>query len=172
MKVNWRIFTRRKAPLQSRYFDLSTISKKIESRNRIRVNVPIPYDVAERVDQFLRGKGLPKTSGIRKLIEYGLSNENEEELEKLRTEMQTSNLWGRYATMKFFSYQYFMENMVLTLKLGVLMTENHALKAELVEKGFRVADQDNYWDEGKKDEFWQKYIRTRDYIPKKNSSTL
>ncbi|MEM2130090.1 MAG: hypothetical protein QXZ70_05780 [Candidatus Bathyarchaeia archaeon] len=65
------------------------------------------------------------------LIQYGLSDENEEEMEKLRLEKDSQagrSLYRDYVVMKFKAYEYFMENKRITMKLNILLSENRLLK--------------------------------------------
>jgi hypothetical protein len=74
---------------QKRRSDLISALEAIESREKVRIT-------AERVKLFLKGKEILESQGIPLLIQYGLSSESEEELERLKREMSSKaaqNLW-------------------------------------------------------------------------------
>jgi len=148
---------------QRRRADLITALEAIENREKACLKVAIPPEVAEKLEQFLKEKGLLKRQGIPLLIEYGLSDESEEELEKLKLEKESQmhHMYGTYCTMKFRAHEYFMENKTLTVGLSSLLSRNQLLKQRLVEEGLqRYLFQDEWdsWDEAKIDEFFRKYV--------------
>jgi len=74
---------------QKRRSDLISVLEAIENREKVRIKVTIPYETAERVRLFLKGKGIIESQGIPLLIQYGLSSESEEKLERLKREMNS-----------------------------------------------------------------------------------
>lgn len=148
---------------QRRHADLIAVLEEIESREKARLKVAIPHEVAEKLEQFLKEKGLSKRQGVPLLIEYGLSGESEEELEKLRLEKESQlhHLYGTYCNMKFRAYEYFMENKAITMRLPFLLSKNRSLKQKLVEEGLQgYISQDEWdnWNEDKVNEFFRKYV--------------
>lgn len=148
---------------QRRQADLITALETIESREKARLKVAIPHGVAEKLWQFLKEKGLPKKQGIPLVIEYGLSDESEEKLEKLKLEKESQmhNLYGTYCNMKFRSYEYFMENKALTIRPSFLLSKNRSLKRRLIEEGLQSYLSQNEWDnwnEATVNELLRKYV--------------
>jgi len=148
---------------QRRHADLITALEEIESREKARLKVAIPYEATEKFEQFLKEKGLFKRQGIPLLIEYGLSDESEKELYKLRLEKESQmhHMYGTYCDMKFRAYEYFMENRATTVRLSSLLSKNQSLKQKLVEEGLQSyisQDEWNKWNEAKVNEFFHKYV--------------
>jgi hypothetical protein len=149
---------------QKRRNDLISALETIESREKIRIKVTIPYETAEKVRLFLKEKGILEGQGIPLLIQYGLSSESEEELEGLKREMNSKaahNLWGEYAVMKFKAYEYLMENKVMVMRLSNMLYENRLLKRRLQLKGLQKLipkDEWDGWDESVIDSYYHKYV--------------
>jgi len=163
MKINKSKPSNKEQVSQRRHADLIIALEAIESREKARLKVAIPHEVAEKLEQFLKGKGLFERQGIPLLIEYGLSDESEEELEKLKLEKESQmhHLYGTYCNMKFRAYGYFMENKVITIRLSSLLSKNQSLKQKLVEQGLqRYLSQDEWdnWNEAKVNKFFRKYV--------------
>jgi len=144
--------------------DLISALEAIESREKIRITVAVPYEVAEKARLFLKEKGILESQGIPLLIQYGLSTESEEELERLKLEMHSKaaqNLWSEYAVMKFKAYEYFMENKTMVMKLSNMLYENMLLKRRLKMKGLQKLvpkDEWDSWDESVVDNYFHKYV--------------
>jgi len=165
MKNNQSKSSHKEQVSQRRHVDLITALEAIERREKARLKVAIPHEVAEKLEQFLKEKGLPERQGIPLLIEYGLSDESEEELEKLKTEKQSQmgHLWGSHAIMKFKAYEYFMENNAIIMRLPFLLSKNRSLKLRLEKEGLQSCvsqDELDSWDESKVNEFYCKYVFT------------
>jgi hypothetical protein len=165
MKINSKFFRKKQSP-KPRQNDLISALETIESREKIRLKVVVPYKVGKELSCFLKEKGIFENQGISLLIRYGLSNESEEEIERLKNEMKSEearHLWGEYATIKFKAYEYFMENKAMTMKLPNMLYENKVLKRRLKAKGLRNFIPKSEWDdwnELKIDNFYRKYIFT------------
>ncbi|MEM1563728.1 MAG: hypothetical protein QW161_03535 [Candidatus Bathyarchaeia archaeon] len=65
--------------LQKRRNDLISALMTVKSREKVRLKIAIPYEIAEKLRQFLKEKGILESQGIPLLIHYGLSDESEEE---------------------------------------------------------------------------------------------
>jgi len=89
VKINIRKLLRRKQASQSKRVDFITALNEIESRGKACLKAAIPYEAAEKLNQFLKDKGLPERRGIPLLIKYGLSDESVEELGKLKLEKES-----------------------------------------------------------------------------------
>jgi len=163
MKVNESKPSHEEHVSQRRHADLITALEEIESREKARLKVAIPYEVAEKLEQFLNEKGLFERQGIPLLVEYGLSDESEEELDKLRLEKESQmhHLYGTYCNMKFHAYEYFMENNAITMRLSSTLSKNRSLKQRMREEGLQSCisqDEWDNWDEAKVNEFFRKYV--------------
>lgn len=149
---------------QRRRNDLISALEAIESREKVRLKVVIPYEAAEKLRWFLKEKGILEGQGIPLLIQYGLSSESEEELEKLKNEMKSKTaqkLWGEYAIMKFKAYEYFMENKAMVMRLSSMLQENRMLKRRVKTEGLQKLIPKNEWDgwdDSTVDAYYQKYV--------------
>lgn len=160
-----RIFSRKKQYSHLRHNDRPIdLITALEEIGKVHLKVTISHEVAVKLDQFLKEKGLWKSHGFSMLIQYGLSEENEEELERLKLEMQSKRgreLWGEYCIMKFRAYEYFMENKAITMKLRFLLSENRLLKKKLENEGLQSYLSKNEWDswnEAVIDNYYRKYV--------------
>jgi len=163
MKINKSKPSNKEHVLQRHHADLISALEEIESREKARLKVVIPREAAEKLKKFLEEKGLPERQGIVLLVNYGLSDESEEELDKLRLEKesQMNHMYGTYCVMKFRAYEYFMENKALTIRLSSSLSKNQSLKKELAEEGLqRYLSQDEWdnWNAVKVNEFFRKYV--------------
>jgi len=150
---------------QRRNENLMSALELIERREKAHLKITIPCEAVNELDQFLEGKGFLKSEGISILIQYGLSDENEEELEKLRLEKesQMARLNRVYCTMKFKAYLYFMENKAMTMRLRSLLSENRSLKTRLKNEGLQnliPEDEWDHWDEAVITGYYRKYVFT------------
>jgi len=158
--------TSKKTVSPTRRIDLMAALDEIESREKARLKIAISYGAAEKVNRFLKEKGLPERRSIPMLIEYGLPEESEEELQKLESERESQmghNMWGTCAVMKFKAYGYFMENKYLVMKLSLLLSENRSLKKRLETLGMQGLVPKDEWDDWSQetvDDYFRKYIFT------------
>jgi hypothetical protein len=149
---------------QRRLNDLISALEAIESREKVRVRIAIPYETAEKVRRFLKEKGILESQGTPLLIQYGLSSESEGELERLKNEVRSENarnLWGEYAVMKFRAYEYFMENKAMVMNLSKMLDENRMLKRRLEIEGLTKlipGDEWDSWDKSIVDAYYRKYV--------------
>lgn len=164
MKANKRL-SRKDKPAQSRRPDLITALETITAREKAHLEIAIPYEIAEKLDHFLKEKALTEREGISALIQYGLSEESEEELAELESEMrsQISHLSGKHATKSFLTYEYFIENKEITLRLRFLLSENRFLKERMKKESLQTRvpeDEWDNWDEPVIGGYYQKYVFT------------
>jgi len=156
------IFSRFKKKNEGRKKDILSILEESRRENKRHLKIPISEGIARELHDFLKEKGLNKTEGIEKLIEYGLTDESEEELELLRVEKeaQMSQLGRRYSVMRFKTYEYFFENKNLSIKLNLMLKENRSLKTRLekVTDRFNNVDEWDSWGEDKIDDFLKRYV--------------
>jgi hypothetical protein len=163
MKIKRREDPYREEISQKRRADLISALEEIDSREKSRLRAAIPFEAAKKMEVFLEEKGLPRRQGIQMLIEYGLSEENEKELENLESERksQINYLYGNYCRMKFQAYEFLMENKALAMKLIFLLSENQSLKNRLKGEGLQsYVSQDEWdnWDETVIDNYYRKYV--------------
>ncbi|MEM2112412.1 MAG: hypothetical protein QXX08_11145 [Candidatus Bathyarchaeia archaeon] len=164
MKANKRLFRKDKSS-QSRRPDLITALKAITAHEKAHLEIAIPYEIAEKLDHFLKEKALTEREGIPTLIQYGLSEESEDELVELNSEMrsQIRHLSGKHATRRFLAYEYFIENKEIALRLRFLLSENRFLKERLKREGLQTHVPKNEWDnwgESQISGYYQKYVFT------------
>jgi len=164
MKI-YRIFSRyRKQSSQTQHRNPKGFLEDVETHDKVCLSVTIPDSKAESFRKFLNEKGLSESYGIHLLMQYGLSEEDEEELEKLGLEKDSQvghSLYREYVVMKFQAYEYFMENKRITMKLNLLLSENRLLKKRLEKEGLQNCvskDEWDDWDKARVDEFYRKYI--------------
>lgn len=159
------IFSRFKKKTTNGKKDIISILEESRRENKRHLKIPVSEGTARDLYYFLKEKGLNKTEGTERLIEYGLSDENEEELELLRAEKesQMSQLGRQYSVMRFKTYEYFFENRILTMKLNLMLKENRSLKARLgkVTNEFSNVDEWDRWGEDRIDEFLKRYVFTK-----------
>ena len=163
MKIDQRKPSPKEQISRRRHVDLITALEEIESREKAHLKVSIPREAAEKLEQFLNEKGLFERQGIPLLMEYGLSDESEEELDKLRLEKesQMDHMYGTYCVMKFRAYEYFVENKAMVMRLSSSLSKNQSLKQKLAEEGLQSClskDEWDNWDEAKVNEFFRKYV--------------
>jgi len=164
VKANKKLFRKDKSS-QSRRPDLITALEAITAHEKVHLEVAIPFEIAEKLNHFLKEKGLTEREGILILIEHGLPEESEEKLAKLESEMlsQISHLSGKYATKKFLAHEHFIENKEITLRLRFLLSENRFLKQKMKKEGLQTQvpkDEWDNWDEPIIRGYYQKYIFT------------
>jgi hypothetical protein len=148
---------------QKRRADLISALEEIDSHEKSRLKVAIPFEVAEKMEIFLKEKGLLRKQGIQMLIEYGLSEENDNELRNLESERksQFNYLYDNYCRMKFRAYEFLIENKVLTRALTFLLSENQSLKNRLKNEEFQCyvpKDEWDNWDNAVIDDYYRKYV--------------
>jgi hypothetical protein len=149
---------------QKRRNDLISALEAIENREKVHIKIAIPYETAKELSRFLKEKGILESQGVPLLIQYGLSSESEEELERLKREMNSKaaqNLWGEYAVIKFKAYEYLMENKAMVMRLSNMLYENRLLKRRLQLKGLQKLipkDEWDSWDESVMDSYYHKYV--------------
>ncbi|MEM3365770.1 MAG: hypothetical protein QXM93_05055 [Candidatus Methanomethyliaceae archaeon] len=149
---------------QDRRSDLISALEEVENRKKARLKVSIPYEVAEKISQFLKEKGIEESQGIPLLFQYGLSENSDKELESLKIEMKTEpaqKLWGEYAVMRFKTYEYFIKNKTMVMKLSSMLQENRALKRRLEAEGLQELipkDEWDCWDRSIIEAYYRKYV--------------
>jgi hypothetical protein len=146
-----------------KHSDLMTALEEIESREKTHITVALPDDLEKKVAEFLKNMGFQQREGITLLISYGLSDETDEELEKLKLEreLELDRLSRTYAPVRFKTYLYSEDNRALTMNLRSMLNENRALKRALEERGMGSCFLKNEWDEWGEPTikgFYRKYV--------------
>jgi hypothetical protein len=125
----------------------------------VHLELTVPKGFADKLKKFVKDHGLHPKFDVRKVVEFGLAEESDEELERLEGERrkQSSGIHGNYATTKFRAYENLMDNEVLTLKLQFLVSKNESLRRLLAETGL-VDLAVTKWTKAKIEEFQCKYL--------------
>jgi hypothetical protein len=125
----------------------------------IHLRLSVPRGFYNELRNFIKDHGLHPKFDVRKILEYGLTEESDEELQRLETErlQQTSEVHANYSVTKFKAYENLMENKALTLKLQFLVSQNERLKRLMLEKGL-IDTVETEWTKGKIDELQRKYL--------------
>lgn len=125
----------------------------------IHLKLSVPRSFYETLKKFIKDHGLDPKFDVRKILEYGLTEESDEELERLEKErgQPSSKFHTSYAITKFKAYENLMDNKALTLKLQFVVSENERLRRLLLEKGL-VDSIETEWTKEKINEFQEKYL--------------
>jgi len=125
----------------------------------VHLRLSVPRGFYNELRNFIKDHGLHPKFDVRKILEYGLTEESDEELQRLETErlQPTSEVHANYSVTKFEAYENLMENKALTLKLPFLVPENERLRKLMFEKGL-IDTVETEWTEGKIDELQRKYL--------------
>jgi hypothetical protein len=125
----------------------------------IHLKLSVPRSFYETLKKFIKDHGLDPKFDVRKILEYGLTEESDEELERLEKErcQPSSKVHTSYAITKFKAYENLMDNKALTLKLQFVVSENERLRRLLLEKGL-VDSIETEWTKEKINEFQEKYL--------------
>ena len=96
----------------------------------IHLKLSVPRSFYETLKKFIKDHGLDPKFDVRKILEYGLAEESDEELERLEKErcQPSSKVHTSYAITKFKAYENLMDNKALTLKLQFVVSENERLR--------------------------------------------
>jgi len=125
----------------------------------IHLRLSVPRVFVDTLKKFVKDHGLHPKYDVRKIVEYGLAQESDKELERLERErcQPSSKVYTNYAITKFQAYESLMDNKALTLKLQFLVSENDRLRRLMLEKGL-TASAVTEWTKEKIDEFQRKYL--------------
>jgi hypothetical protein len=125
----------------------------------IHLELSVPRGFADTLKKFVKDHGLDSKFDVRKILEYGLAEESDEELKKLERErhQSSSEVHTNYAITKFKAYENLMDNKALTVKLQFMVSENERLKGLMLEKGL-IDSAMTEWTKEKIDEFQRKYL--------------
>jgi len=125
----------------------------------ISLKLTVPGSFYESLKEFIREHGLHPKLDVRKILEYGLVEESDVELERLEIERLDSSsvVHSKYATTKFKAYENLTNNKALVLGLQFLVSENESLRRVAYEKGL-VDSPESKWTKERIDDFQRKYV--------------
>jgi hypothetical protein len=125
----------------------------------VSLRLSIPRSFHNSLKKFIKDYSLHPKFDVRKILEYGLTEESDEELKKLEKErMQPfSEVHTKYAVTKFKAYENLMENKVLALRLQFLVSENERLRQAMFKKGL-IDSPETGWTRKRIEEFQNKYV--------------
>jgi len=134
----------------------------------IHLKLRVPRSFQESLKKFVKEHGLHPKFDVRKILEYGLVEESDVELERLEMERldPSSEVNSKSAVMKFKTYENFVYNKSRAQGLPSLVSENGSLRRVLYEKGL-VDSPENKWTKAKIDDFQSKYCFRKTDQPKK-----
>lgn len=115
---------------------------------KVRVALELPSGFIGRLSQFLSEKCLLPEDALPVMVEYGLEAEDEEALKRLKEERdrELCRIDSEYAALRFRSYQYFMVNQAITMKLNILLSENRRLKEACRANSLLPKERRDEWD--------------------------
>ena len=125
----------------------------------IHLQLKVSRSFQESLKKFVKEHGLDPKFDVRKILEYGLMEESDAELERLERESldTSSEVYSKSAVTKFKTYENLVYNKSRAQGLPLLVSENESLRRILYEKG--LADSpESKWTKEKIDEFQRKYI--------------
>ncbi len=125
----------------------------------IHLKLFVSRGFADTLRKFVKDHGLDPKFDVRKILEYGLTEESDEELQRLERErcQPSSEVHTNYSITKFKAYENLIDNKALTLKLQFLVLENERLRKLLHEKGL-IDSIETEWTKEKINEFQRKYL--------------
>lgn len=125
----------------------------------VNLKLKVPRSFQESLKKFVKEHGLDPKFDIRKILEYGLGEESDAELERLEKERldPTSEAYSKAAVMKFKAYENFVYNKSRAQGLPFLVSENESLRRVLYEKSLVDSPESN-WTNEKIDDFQRKYV--------------
>jgi hypothetical protein len=120
----------------------------------IHLKLKVPRSFQEALKKFVKEYGLHPKFDVRKILEYGLVEESDLELERLEIERldPSSEVNSKSAIIKFKTYENFVYNKSRAQGLPFLVSENGSLRRVLYEKGL-VDSPENKWTKEKIDGF-------------------
>jgi hypothetical protein len=151
-------------PLQKEQpVELVRILKAKESGDKICLRVAMSREFYNELYEFLKQKGYVslgrEREGMSLLLEFGLSEESREELERNKNEMWKES--SHYAAISFQTSEYYAKNSAITMGLRLHLQENKLLKQKLKEKGlgdYASEDEWDKWNDSFISELYRRYV--------------
>jgi hypothetical protein len=125
----------------------------------VNLKLTVPRSFYDSLKGFIKEHGLHPKFDVRKILEYGLVEESDVELERLEVERKDygKEVYSKYAITKFKAYENLTNNKALALGLQFLVLENKSLRRAAYEKGL-VNSPESKWTKEKIDDFQKKYV--------------
>jgi len=125
----------------------------------VNLKLTVPRSFYESLKKFVKDHGLHPKLDVRKIVEYGLVEESDAELERLEMERLDSSsvVHSKYAITKFKAYENLTNNKALVLGLQFLVSENESLRRAAYEKSL-VDSPENEWTKERIGSFQKKYV--------------
>lgn len=138
-------------------------SEEKESVKKINLHIEMSHEFYDELHDFLKKKGYilqrREKEGILILLEFGLSEESHEELEKNKEEM--IELSSEYAMKTYFTSENYQANFEFVKGLNYHLNFNRGLKKELKRMNLCEAvpvDEWDKWDDEYVECLYQKYV--------------
>jgi hypothetical protein len=166
MKILSLVFPKKEkiAPLEEEHpQEPVRILEAKENGDKVSLRVAMSREFYDDLYEFLKQKGYVsykrEKDGMSILLEFGLSEESREELERNRDEMWKVS--SRYAAISFKTSEYYERNFEITKGLTYHIRLNKELKRELKEKGlgdYVSKDEWDNWDDNFVDRLYNRYV--------------
>jgi hypothetical protein len=134
-----------------------------ESEGKVFLRVAISFEFYNELNGFLTRNRLTYWGNDRKvipiLLEYGISDDSDEELERQQDEM--TKVGSRYAAINFQTAEYYARNSAIAMGLRLHLQENRSLKRKLKKIGlgeYVSEDEWDNWDNNFIDELYRRYV--------------
>lgn len=139
------------------------ILKVKTSEGMVCLRVAMSAEFYNELHEFLKQKGYVslgrEKEGLAVLLEFGLSGESREDLERSREELRKNS--SRYAALSFQTSEYYVRNFEIVKGLNYHLRLNRELKRELKEKFPRERlpqDEWDNWDDDFVDKLYRRYV--------------
>jgi len=134
-----------------------------ERQDRVYLRVSMSSEFYNELYGFLKETGLTCWGNDKKAIplflQFGLSGESREELEKIKGEFLKVS--SRYAAMSFQTSEYYAKSSTIAMGLRQHLQENKSLKRSLRERGlgeYVSEDEWDNWNENFINELYRRYV--------------
>ncbi|MDG6920927.1 MAG: hypothetical protein JRN59_05300 [Nitrososphaerota archaeon] len=155
----FNVFSSAKGKQHPAEVDTHSIIEVGNSEESVKITARFEGKTWKEISSFARQMGYTAMKELLPILfSYGVTDEEGVDIEKRRSEMFA--LGGRYAAMKFESYQLFSDNRALSMALSTMLPENKKLRKLLAEKGLTPAKHEQWddWAQDEIDSFYKKYV--------------
>jgi hypothetical protein len=166
MKIRWPVISNKEKTAQSseeQPVEPVRILEAKESEGSVYLRLAMSREFYNELYEFLERKGYMcfgrEKAGISLLLEFGLSEESHETLERNKDEMWEAS--SSYAAINFQTSEYYARNSTITRGLRIHLQENKSLKRKLREQGFGSylsEDAWDKWDDNFVNELYRRYV--------------
>jgi hypothetical protein len=137
------------------------------SQGNVCLRVAMSFEFYNELHTFLEHQGWMswghnEKEGIALLLEFGLSEESREELERNKEELLKVS--SRYAALNFQTSEYYANNSAIAMGLRLHLQENKSLKKKLEKRGlggYVSEDEWDKWDDNYINELYRIYVFCR-----------